>query len=143
MKYKLIIDETKEEEIIIIAHKKKAIFDEIEKIISNENDNLIGYLNEEIVMLSYNEVACFLSENNKVYALVDNNKYLIKKRLYQIEETLDNNFIKINQSCIANIKHIKKFQTSFNGLLEVVFKNNYKDYVSRREMRKVKERIGI
>ena len=42
MKYKLIIDETKEEEIIIIAHKKKEIFDEIERLILNENDNLIG-----------------------------------------------------------------------------------------------------
>ena len=143
MKYKLIIDETKEEEIIIIAHKKKEIFDEIERLILNENDNLIGYLNEEIIMLSYNDVACFISENNKVFALVNDKKYLIKKRLYQLEESIDNNFIKINQSCIANIKQIKKFQTSFNGFLEVVFKNNYKDYVSRREMKKVKERIGI
>ena len=49
MKYKLIIDETKEEEIIIIAHKKKEIFDEIERLILNENDNLIGYLEDEIV----------------------------------------------------------------------------------------------
>ena len=119
MKYKLIIDETKEEEIIIIAHKKKEIFDEIERLILNENDNLIGYLNEEIIMLSYNDVACFISENNKVFALVNDKKYLIKKRLYQLEESIDNNFIKINQSCIANIKQIKKFQTSFNGFLEV------------------------
>ena len=84
MKYKLIIDETKEEEIIIIAHKKKEIFDEIERLILNENDNLIGYLNEEIIMLSYNDVACFISENNKVFALVNDKKYLIKKRLYQL-----------------------------------------------------------
>ena len=143
MKYKLIIDETKEEEIIIIAHKKKEIFDEIERLILNENDNLIGYLEDEIVILSFSDIVCFISENNKVYGLVENKKYLIKKRLYQIEELIDNNFIKINQSCIANIKYIKKFQTSFNGSLQVIFKNNYKDYVSRREMKKVKERIGI
>ena len=143
MKYKLIIDESKEEEIVIVCHYKRDIFDQIEQMINNADNSLIGYENEDIVMLNYSDVHCFISENNKVYALTDKNKYLIKKRLYQIEEELDLNFVKINQSCIANIKQIKKFSASFNGFLQVHFKNGHSDYVSRRELKNVKERVGI
>ena len=56
---------------------------------------------------------------------------------------LDLNFVRINQSCIANINQIKKFSASFNGFLQVHFKNGYIDYVSRRELKNVKERVGI
>lgn len=143
MKYKLIIDETKEEEIVIVCHQKRAIFDQIEQLINNMDTSLIGYDNEDIVMLNYSDIHCFISENNKVYALTDKHKYQIKKRLYQIEETLDLNFVRINQSCIANIKQIKKFSATFNGFLQVHFKNGYIDYVSRRELKNVKERVGI
>lgn len=143
MKYKLIIDETKEEEIIIVCHKKREVFDQIEQLISSVDNKLIGYENEDIVMLNYNDINCFVSENNKVYALTNKHKYLIKKRLYQIEEVLDLNFVRINQSCIANINQIKKFSASFNGFLQVHFKNGYIDYVSRRELKNVKERVGI
>ena len=70
-------------------------------------------------------------------------KYLIKKRLYQVEELLDLSYIRINQSCIANISKIKKFNVTFNGFLKVVFENKYEDYISRRELKNVKERAGI
>ena len=143
MKFKLVIDETKEEEVIINCHYKREVFDQIEQLVTNMDAQLIGYENEDIIILNLSDVACFVSDNNKVFALVDKHKYLIKKRLYQIEELLDLNFVKINQSCIANIKKIEKFSASFNGFLKVHFKNGYVDYVSRREMKTVKERIGI
>lgn len=143
MKYKLIIDETKDEELIITCHHKREVFDQIEQLITNMDAQLIGYENEDIVILNYDDVVCFVSDNNKVFALVEKHKYLIKKRLYQIEEQLDLNYVRINQSCIANIKQISKFSASFNGFLQVHFKNGYSDYVSRRELKNVKERIGI
>ena len=37
MKYKLIIDETKEEEIIIYAHNRSELVSKIEKIINTDN----------------------------------------------------------------------------------------------------------
>ena len=143
MKYKLIIDPSLEEELIIIANKEKAIFKEIEKMILSEQQQIVGYLNDEIIILNKDEICCFISENNKVYALLNNNKYLIKKRLYQIDESIGKNYIKINQSCIANISQIKKFVATFDGSLQVIFKNGYKDYISRRELKNVKERLGI
>ena len=53
MKYKLIIDPSKEEEIVITCHNKREIFDQIEQLISQENNNLLGYENDDI----YHDIA--------------------------------------------------------------------------------------
>ena len=143
MKFKLIVDEHAEESLTIVCNKKREVFDQIEQLINNFDSKLIGYENDEIVIIKLEEVNCFISENNKVYALVNNHKYLIKKRLYQVEELLDLSYIRINQSCIANISKIIKFNVTFNGFLKVVFENKYEDYISRRELKNVKERLGI
>ena len=143
MKYTLNLDKTKEEEIIIFAHEKNELIESIEKLIRSEGFNLIGYKNQQIIKLDLNDVFCFCVEDNRVYAVLENEKLLIKQRLYSIEEALNNNFIKINQSCIANIKKIDRFDASISGSLIVIFKNGYRDYVSRRQIKLVKERIGI
>ena len=82
-------------------------------------------------------------ENNKVFAITEKENYLIRERLYTIEQALSKDFIKINKSCIANIKKIDRFDASISGTLMVKFKNGYTDYVSRRSVKAVRERLGL
>ena len=82
-------------------------------------------------------------QNSKVYAITYEGRYQLRCRLYQLEEKLPQNFVKLNQSCIGNVKKIQRFNASFGGSLSVEFKNGYKDYVSRRQMKAVKERFGL
>ena len=56
---------------------------------------------------------------------------------------LGDDYLKINQSCIVNIKAIKQFDVSLGGSLMISLKNGYRDYVSRRQVKAVKERIGF
>ena len=70
-------------------------------------------------------------------------KLRLHQRLYELEELGESNLIKINQSCIANTEKIDRFEVSFGGALAVVFKNGHRDYVSRRQLKYVKERIGL
>ncbi len=142
MKCIITIDKEHEEEILIFAHEKTKLVDDIINLINSENV-FTGYYDGEIHRLDLSEICCFTVEDNKVYALTDKNKFLIKSRLYQIEEKLSGDFVKINQSCIANIKKIRKFDTSVSGMLTVTFKNGYRDYVSRRNIKSVKERLGV
>lgn len=142
MKCIITIDKEHEEEVLIFAHEKTKLIEDILNLINNEN-MFMGYSNGEIHRLNLSEISCFTVEDNKVYALTDKDKLQIKHRLYQIEEKLSDDFIKINQSCIANIKKIKKFDTSVSGMLTVTFKNGYRDYVSRRNLKSVKERLGV
>lgn len=143
MKLRIVINPKREEEILIYAHEKSQLISEIEELVNNSYLDLIGYTETEAVKLNLNDIYCFFTEDNKVYALTENEKYRLKSRLYQLEENLNNNFVKINQSCIANIKKIDRFKASVGGSLTVVFKNGHRDFVSRRNLKNVKERLGL
>ncbi len=143
MKLRIVIDPNRDEEIVIIAHEKSHLVCEIEELVKNYSVDLIGYTENETVKLDLNDVYCFFTEDNKVFALTENEKYRLKSRLYQLEEVLSENFVKINQSCIANIKKIDRFKATVGGSLTVVFKNGYVDFVSRRNLKNVKERLGL
>ena len=143
MKYTIKIDKEIEEEILICVRKRTKLIDDIENLILNESVELTGYKEREAILLTPAEIICFIVEENKVYALTDNDRFQLKQRLYQLEEMLDDSFVKINQSCIANTKKIARFDASFAGALSVVFCNGYKDYVSRRNVKKIKERFGV
>lgn len=143
MKCKIFIDKNHEEEVIVYSHEKTKLVEEIETIINSNSLELLGYKDKETVKLDIFEIYCFVVENNKVYALTENQKYKMKLRLYQLEENLPKNFVKMNQSCIANIKKIDRFDASFGGSLMVILKNGYRDYVSRRQLKFVKERLGF
>lgn len=143
MKFTVIITNERDEEVVIYAREKTKLIYDIENLINDNAFELIGYSGYEAVNLRTDEVVCFLVEEGKVYAITDKNRFRLKSRLYQLEETLPENFVKINQSCIANIKKIERFDTSVSGTLLIKFKNGYKDYVSRRQMKAVKERFGL
>lgn len=142
MKFRLFIDRNREEEVIVYAHERNEVVDSIERLVS-EGTELMGYSGKTAVRLYLNEVYCFSVENNRVYAVTETEKYEMKLRLYQLEKIADKTFVKINQSCIANIKKIERFDASVSGTMRVIFKNGYTDYVSRRQVKNVKERLGL
>ncbi len=143
MKCKTIIDKNREEEVIIYAHERNETVEAIEKLVSSTQFELIGYSGKSAVRLDQAEIYCFTVEDNKVYAITESEKLQVKLRLYQIEDIADESFVKINQSCIANVRQIKRFDASVSGTLRVTFKNGYTDYVSRRQLKTVKERLGL
>ena len=143
MKCTLIITDEHEEEVVIYARERTKLTNDIEMLVCGSVPELIGYKENEVVKLTSDLISCFTVEGNKVYALTDSEKLQIKLRLYQLEEMLPDTFVKINQSCIANIRKIERFDTSVSGTLLIKFKNGYKDYVSRRQMKTVKERFGL
>ena len=143
MKCELHIDKSLEEKVLIYAHEKNKAVEEIYNFVANQDIELIGYKDNEIIKINPNNVNCFIVEDSKIFAITDSEKLRVKLRLYVLEEILGESFIKINQSCIANIRKIKKFDSSISGTLSVVFKNGYIDYVSRRNIKSIKERLGL
>lgn len=143
MKCEIIIDPNQENKVVIYTTKMTQLVENIEKLCADDDVSLIGYVGKNSEILDMSLVICFVVEAEKVFAMTSDGKYLLKSRLYQIEEMLSDNFIKINQSCIANIKKIKRFDASITGTLSVCFENGYKDYVSRRNVKKVKQKFGL
>ncbi len=143
MKCEIVINENADKRVVIYTDKRSALTDTIQKLCADDDVSLIGYGQREGVLLDMAKVNCFIVEMDKVYALTTDGKYQLKGRLYQIEEMLSDNFIRINQSCIANIKMIKRFDASISGQLTVYFQNGYRDFVSRRNIKKIKQKFNI
>ena len=143
MKLKTIIDSSVDERVEIYARERTPLICEIERLVAGEAQELIGYHENEIIRLDISLVDCFFSENNRIFALIGAKRYSVRQRLYVIEDTVGSTFIRINQSCIVNVSRIERFEASFSGALRVIMKGGYKDYISRRQLKKVKERIGF
>ena len=146
MKFRVVIDAAKEEEVVATVHQRTDLIDEIEAIVmrNERTDALAAYLEDEIRLLDLADVECISAGDGKVYAVADSGKrYLLKKRLYEIEASLPPEFIRINKSSIANRKRIKRFTTSISGAVDVEFKSGFKEYVSRRCFADLKRRYGL
>ena len=143
MKLKIVVDPAHEEEVIIFTHERTPLVEEIERLVSLKPLELWGICDGEQAVLEYVKVTRFTVEEDKIYAYVGAKRYRIKQRLYQIEEQMPHYFIRIHQSCLANLRQIARFEAAYSGTLRVVFKNGDVDYVSRRNVRRVKERLGV
>ncbi|MBR2327569.1 MAG: LytTR family transcriptional regulator DNA-binding domain-containing protein [Clostridia bacterium] len=143
MKCEIIIDPEREEHIIICLKEPNAVADKIAALVSEYSNELIGYTDNTAAVLSPDEVYCFFSEDGKIYALCEGNKLQLRLRLIRLEELYKASFVRINQSCLVNVSKIKKIEASFGGALAVVLKNGYRDYISRRQIKTVKERLGV
>ena len=144
MKYKTYIDPDREEEVIIHAHSHTKEIADLESYIESLSAELTGYGKDgRIVRIRPADVHCFVTEDGKSVALTDTERLTVRLPLYVIEDMLDNGFVRINQSCIGNIRKIDRFNASIGGALMVTFQNSHRDYVSRRQLKAVKERIGF
>lgn len=143
MKFKFFIDKDRPEEVIVYAKEKTWLVEAIEQLVEDDSAQLTGYKESEVKTLKLSEIYCFTVEDNRLFALTKTEKWRLKSRLYQIEEKMSDSFIKINKSCIVSINKIEKFDAAISGALMVVLKNGYSDYVSRRNVKNLKERLGI
>lgn len=143
MKCTVVIDPQREEEIVVYAHERNELIDSIEKLAADEVKGWAGYRDHCVVPFALEDVVCFTVRENKVFVVTETERLQLKQRLYQLESRLPPHFIKIHQSCIANLKQVRRFDASLSGALRVIFKNGYSDYVSRRQVKVVKERLGL
>ena len=142
MKFRLIIDREKDEEVVAIVHARTALIDEIEALISKHTDRIPGYIEDDIKMLSVSEIECVTVLDGKTYAIDSKNRrYRLKQRLYELEVQLPSSFIRINKSTLANENALDRFTVTYAGSVDAVFKCGYTEYVSRRCFAQIKRRL--
>lgn len=143
MKFTLIIDPSKEEEVVARVHDHSALTQQIEELILQYtgSDRIAAYTEEEMKMLTFDQIECITVLDGKTYAIdIRNRKYRLKQRLYELEQQLPSSFIRINKSTLANEKQIERFATVFSGAVDAVFRCGHREYVSRRCFSEIKRR---
>ena len=142
MKFRLIIDKEKDEEVVATVHERNPLIDEIETLISKHADRIPGYTEDDIKMLSVSEIECVTVLDGKTYAIDSGNcRYRLKPRLYELEQMLPSSFIRINKSTLANKNALDRFTVTIAGSVDAVFKCGYTEYVSRRCFSQIKRRL--
>ena len=146
MKVEVNIDKNCKETKIVIHTQD--INDKVIKFIENwqnkEMEELHGFKDDEMYLLNQNNIETIYAEEGKVYAREKEKIYLLKKRLYELEEILNSDkFVRISNSEIVNMKKVQKMNFKFSGTIILFFTNNEKTYVSRRYLKKIKEYLGI
>ena len=112
--------------------------------LKNSESILIGFLDEKIKILNPAKIYRIYTENSKVFAESIDEKYLVKKRIYQLEDILKSKkFVRISNSELINLNLVDSFDLSYSGTISVKMKNNSKTFVSRRYVKKIKETLGI
>ena len=94
--------------------------------------------------LPVNEILFFETNNNGIDAHTIDDIYKVKYKLYELEENLPDNFIRVSKSTILNVNHIYSIDKNLTSSSIVQFYNTHKKvYVSRyyyKELRRQLER---
>lgn len=144
MKFKLLINPHKEEIIQAQVHQKSIFTDNLEKfVLTNGNSNsIIAYDDKDTIILQLEDIIMITILNNKVFAIcVNNKKYHLRKRIYQLINELPDNFWRINKSSIVNQIYIDRFEETKTAGVNIVMKNGLTDYVSRRCFKKIRKEL--
>ena len=143
MKYKLIIDKDAEEEIVATVHAPSSLTQQIENLVCcfSGADSIMGYREDEMRKLPFQEIECITILERKVIAIdTHGTHYRIQDRLRDLEEVLPSYFIRINKSTLANEHRILRFEAVFSGGVDAVFHCGYREYVSRRCFAEIRRR---
>ncbi len=135
----------KETKVIVVTEK---ITDDVNALIRKIADEtpqiLTGFQGDLLEILDQQDIFHIYSSKGKVIAVTGRGEYLLRLRMYELEERLDKtSFVRISNSEIINLKKVKKFDLSYTGTICVSLTNGTVTYVSRRYVSKIKQVLGI
>lgn len=146
LKIEVEINQNIEDTMVLIKAKETSM--EVQELIQriqniNCDNKIVVSKNEKIYILNFEEIDSIYSNQGRVCINKNNEEYLTKSRLYELEEQLSNNFIRISNSEIINFDKVENLDLSITGTIQLKLKSGYTTYVSRRNIKKIKEYLKI
>lgn len=83
------------------------------------------------------------SVDKKTFIYTKDECYQSKKRLYELEDELNRNFIRCSKAMIVNIKKIKFVKSDYNGRMNAQLLNGEIIVISRSYVKDLKKRLGL
>lgn len=131
----------KEAKIIICCNEITDEINNLIKSLSQKNlSTIVGIKNNKWEILEPLNIITIYSSEKKVFAKTEKGEYVLKNRLYELEDMLDKTmFVRISNSEIINLKNVINLELSFNGIVCINLKTGIKTYTSRRYVNKIKK----
>lgn len=135
---------SKEEEKAVIRAVSKT--DEIIaaiKLLENGTESIAVTKDEQTFMLDISGIYYIESVDKKTFIYTKNNCYETKYRLYELEEMLNNYYLRCAKAMIVNIKKIKSVKSEINGRMNARLLNDENIVIARSYVKELKKRLGI
>ncbi|MCI8410247.1 MAG: LytTR family transcriptional regulator [Lachnospiraceae bacterium] len=134
-----------EPKIIVVTASMTEDVNMIIKKLSMDSPQIIsGMKDDKLEVLEQTDLIRMYANSGKIYAVTDKGEYVVRLRLYELEERLDKNqFVRISNSEIINLRKVENFDLSFTGTICVKLSNGFTTYVSRRYVSKIKQILGV
>ncbi len=134
----------REPKAVIYAPRMTAEIAALMKRLSEDQPRMIAAFEEDTVtMLAFEEIYHVYASEGKVYAETKDKTYVLRLRLYELEERLGSPFVRISNSEIINLNRVRNFDLSFAGTICVSLTNGTVTYVSRRYVKKIRQQLGL
>lgn len=145
MKINIDIADDHDDEISITI-KAKEWSSELDELITflkkQGSERLFGVQEDQTILLNPVEIDYVYAEQRKVFAASAKEQMEVKMKLYEVENILaPYHFMRFSKSVIGNLQRIARFELSFNGNLCVYFHSGNKEYISRKYVQGIKERL--
>lgn len=140
-----IVPKIKETIVKIFADSMNSDVLLVQSILESSSVNrLVGFKDDEVSLLEDKDIVRFFTDDKKIFAQTLNGDYLIRLRMYELEERFrSNTFIRISQGELVNLDYIKKLDLSFKGTIALEFSTGDISYVSRRSLKAFKNALGL
>ena len=144
MKISIDIDENYDEtQVTIQAKEWTRELEEIVNVIKKKKQQRIfGIDEDQTVLLEPKEIDYIHAEKRKTFAVLNDRHFEVKMKLYEVEDFLiPHGFMRFSKSVIGNLHRIDRFEVSFNGNLCVYFQSGNKEYITRKYVSAIKDRL--
>ena len=145
MKVKLKIDpEVPDAVVAITASAKNTEVEQLYVWVKQKDTQaqmVEGFKDNRIFYLETSKILFFETDGRQVIAHTQDQAYVIKAKLYELEHRLGSDFMRISKSTILNLTQIYALTRSISDC-QIQFQNTYKKvYVSRRYYHDLRQRL--
>lgn len=135
----------KDNEDLLTLQIEFETYEEKEKVltlINTMNTKIIGYKRDKKYFVQIESIYYIELVDKKTFIYTKEECYESPLWLYQIEEQLDQQFIRVNKSTILNMKYIKSLKADIGSRIIVYLDNQDQILVSRTYAKEFKKRLG-
>ena len=116
-----------------------------QRLESEERGRLLGWQGDQATVLDSASLTRFYAQDRGVFCQdTAGETYALRLRLYELEETLDpHQFVRISNSELVNLHQITALDLKLSGTIRLTLAGGAVCFVSRRNVKKLKEALGI
>ncbi|HEX3017407.1 MAG TPA: LytTR family DNA-binding domain-containing protein [Caproicibacter sp.] len=140
-----VTDDLDEDEVLIRCRSVDESIQKIHQYIleqSKSGPKITFYKQNQEYYFPLEDILFFETEGEHIYAHTADDAYLIKYRLYELEQMLPRSFIRAAKSTIVNIRQIYSITRNLTSASLIQFTKSHKQvYVSRYYYRELRQRL--